>query len=45
VLVSAKIPFDNAVTEALINGSPVVKYPQSKAAAAINTLWKRIATT
>ena len=44
VPVSAKIPFDNTVTEALINGLPVVKYPQSKAAIAIKELWGRINT-
>lgn len=42
VPVSAKIPFDNMVTEALIKGSPVVNYPQSKATASIKALWERI---
>jgi MinD superfamily P-loop ATPase len=45
VLVSAKIPFDNTVTEALIQGLPVVNYRQSKAATAMKELWERINNT
>jgi MinD superfamily P-loop ATPase len=40
--VSAKIPFDNTVTEALIKGQPVVSYTRSKAAIAIESLWEEI---
>jgi MinD superfamily P-loop ATPase len=40
--VSAKIPFDNTVTEALVKGQPVVSYTRSKAAIAIESLWEVI---
>jgi MinD superfamily P-loop ATPase len=42
VPVSAKIPFDNAVTEALVNGVPVVTHSQSKAAKEIEALWAKV---
>lgn len=42
VPISAKIPFDNTVTEALIQGLPVVYYSDSQAAAKIKTLWQTI---
>ena len=42
VPVSAKIPFDNTVTEALINGMPVVSYTHCKAAVEIESLWEKI---
>jgi MinD superfamily P-loop ATPase len=40
--VSAKIPFDNTVTEALIKGLPVVSYSNCKAAVEIKSLWENI---
>jgi MinD superfamily P-loop ATPase len=40
--VSAKIPFDNTVTEALIRGIPVVSFAQSRASLEIEALWQKI---
>jgi len=39
VEVAAKIPFDTAVTEAIVQGLPVVEYSQSRAAREIEKLW------
>jgi len=42
VEVAAKIPFDNAVTEAIVRGVPVVEYSDGKVSREIETLWRRI---
>lgn len=42
VEVAAKVPFDNVVTEALIQGLPVVEYSQGKVTKEIKSLWQRI---
>ena len=39
----AKIPFDNVVTEALVQGVPVVEYSEGKVAREIASAWERIA--
>ncbi len=44
VEVAAKIPFDNVVTEALVQGLPVVEYSQGKVTQDIESLWQRIST-
>ena len=41
--VVAKIPFDNVVTEALVQGLPVVEYSQGKVTEEIKSLWQHIA--
>jgi len=38
--VAAKVPFDNVVTEALVQGLPVVEYSQSKVTCEIERLWQ-----
>jgi MinD superfamily P-loop ATPase len=38
----ARIPFDNVVTEALIQGIPVVEYSQGEVSTEIKNLWDRI---
>ena len=40
--IAARIPFDNAVTEALVMGLPVVEYSQGKASKKIESLWRYI---
>jgi MinD superfamily P-loop ATPase len=40
--VAAKVPFDNAVTEALVKGLPIVDYSQDKVTDEIKALWQRI---
>jgi len=40
--VAARIPFDNAVTEAIVCGLPVVEYSQGKVTHEIESLWRRI---
>ena len=40
--VAARIPFDNAVTEAIVHGLPVVEYSQGKVTHEIESLWRRI---
>ena len=40
--VAARIPFDNAVTEAIVCGLPVVEYSQRKVTHEIESLWWRI---
>jgi len=42
VEVVAKVPFDNVVTEALVQGLPVVEYSQGKVTKEIKSLWQRI---
>jgi len=42
VEVATKIPFDNVVTEALVEGLPVVEYSQGKVAQEVETLWHSI---
>jgi len=42
VEVAAKIPFDNIVTEALVEKLPVVEYSQGKVTQEIESLWQRI---
>jgi len=43
--VVAKIPFDNVVTEALIQGLPITEYSQHKVAQEVRTLWEAISRT
>ena len=43
--IAAKIPFDNAVTEAIVQGLPVVEYSHGKVTHEIESLWQRIAHT
>ena len=38
--IAAKIPFDNAVTEAIVQGLPVVEYSQGKVTHEIERLWQ-----
>jgi len=42
VEVAAKIPFDNVVTEALVQGLPVVEYSQGEVAQEIGRLWQAV---
>ena len=42
VEVAARIPFDNAVTEALVRGLPVIEYSEGKVSKKIETLWQHI---
>jgi len=42
VEVAARIPFDNAVTEAVIQGIPVVAYKQNRVTGEIESLWRRV---
>jgi len=42
VEVAAKVPFDNAVTEAMVKGISVVEYTDSKVAREIKSLWQYI---
>ena len=42
VEVAGKVPFDNIVTEALVQGLPVVEYSQGKVAQEIERLWQTI---
>jgi len=42
VEVAARIPFDNAVTEAIIRGVPVVEYSDGKVSREIETLWRHV---
>ncbi len=39
VEVASKIPFDNVITEALVQGLPVVEYSQGKVTHEIESLW------
>jgi MinD superfamily P-loop ATPase len=40
--VAAKLPFDNVVTEALVQGTPVVEYRQNGVAHQIEIMWQKI---
>lgn len=40
--VVSRIPFDTAITEAMVHHLPVVEYTQSKASGEIASLWQRI---
>ena len=42
VEVVSKIPLDNAVTEALVQGLPVVEYSRNRVSQEIEALWQRI---
>jgi len=42
VEVASKIPFDNVVTEAIVQGLPVVEYSQGKVAQEIESLWQHV---
>jgi len=42
VEVAARVPFDNVVTEALVQGLPVVEYSQGEVTQEIESLWQRI---
>jgi len=41
--VTARIPFDNAVTQAIVHGIPVVEYSDGKVAREMEALWQHIA--
>ena len=43
VEVAARIPFDNVITEALVQGLPVVEYSQGKLSQEIKRLWWTVA--
>ena len=42
VEVAARIPFDNAVTEAVVQGVPVVAYTQNRVTGEIESLWQKV---
>ncbi len=42
VEVASKIPFDNTVTEAMVQGLPVVEYSDNSVSREINLLWQNI---
>jgi MinD superfamily P-loop ATPase len=42
--VASKIPFDNVVTEALVQGLPVVEYCRGRVAQEIESLWHSVTT-
>jgi MinD superfamily P-loop ATPase len=42
IRVSARIPFDNAVTEAIVRGVPVVEYSDGRVSREIEKLWQSI---
>lgn len=41
--VAARIPFDNVITEAMVQGLPVVEYSQGRVTQEIESLWQHIA--
>jgi MinD superfamily P-loop ATPase len=43
VEVAAKIPFDNVVTEAMVQGLPIVEYTDNSVSRQIELLWQNIA--
>jgi len=45
VEVVAMIPFDNAVTEAMVKGVSVVEYSDGRVTREIRTLWQQITKT
>ena len=42
VQVAAKIPFDNVVTEAIVQGLPVVEYSKGEVSGQIESLWQKL---
>ena len=42
VKVASKIPFDNVVTEALVQGLPIVEYSRGKVTGEIESLWHHV---
>jgi len=42
ISVVSRIPFDNVVTEALVQGVPVVEYSQGRVTSEINRLWQAV---
>ena len=42
IKVAARIPFDNAVTEAMVRGVPVVEYSDGRVSQEIEKLWDSI---
>ncbi|HCP60493.1 MAG TPA: (4Fe-4S)-binding protein [Dehalococcoidia bacterium] len=42
VEVAARVPFDNAVTEAIVRGLPVVEYSPGRATQEIESLWQHV---
>ena len=44
VKVAGRIPFDNVVTEAIVQGIPVVEYSQGRVTQEIEALWQTLAT-
>jgi len=42
IRVASKIPFDNAVTEALVRGVPVVEYDKGRVSQEMGELWHNI---
>jgi MinD superfamily P-loop ATPase len=44
IQVISKIPFDNVVTEALVQGLPVVEYGNGRVAQEIESLWQALST-
>ena len=44
IRVAAKIPFDNVVTEALVQGLPVVEYSDNSVSQQIKALWQDVAS-
>ena len=40
----ARVPFDNAVTQAIVKGVPVVEYSNGKVTQEIESLWRHVAT-
>jgi len=42
VTVTAKIPFDNVATEALVQGLPVVEYSDGRVSQEIRALWRKV---
>jgi len=44
VEVLSKLPFDNVVTEALVQGLPVVEYSENRVSQDIKMLWHRVST-
>jgi len=40
--IAARIPFDNAVTEAMVRGLPVVEHTRNGVSRQIEALWERV---
>ncbi len=40
--VIARIPFDNAVTEAIVGGIPAVEYAKGKITGEMEALWRHV---